>query len=54
MGRDRKLFNGEGEYRHVFVGAGKFFLYCGRYHVLRVDPLTKEEWATLPDKVRTY
>ncbi len=52
LGRDRKLFNGEGEYRHVFVGGGKFFLYCGWYHVLRVDPLTKEEWDTLPPRVR--
>ncbi|RDX50386.1 hypothetical protein OH76DRAFT_1348811 [Lentinus brumalis] len=55
LGRDRKLFNGEGEYRHVFVGGGKFFLYCGWYHVLRVDPLTKEEWDTLPPRVKkTY
>ncbi|RPD81982.1 hypothetical protein L226DRAFT_607194 [Lentinus tigrinus ALCF2SS1-7] len=53
LGRDRKLFNGEGEYRHVFVGGGKFFLYCGWYHVLRVDPLTKEEWGVLPPKVKT-
>ncbi|KAI0721304.1 hypothetical protein C8T65DRAFT_705332 [Cerioporus squamosus] len=53
LGRDRKLFNGEGEYRHVFVGGGKFFLYCGWYHVLRVDPLTKEEWDTLPTRVKT-
>ena len=51
LGRDRKLFNGEGEYRHVFVGGGRFLLYCGWYHVLRVDPLTKEEWDTLPQKV---
>ncbi|KAH9847373.1 hypothetical protein C2E23DRAFT_871835 [Lenzites betulinus] len=55
LGRDRKLFNEGGDYRHVFVGAGKHFLYCGWYHVQRVDPLTKEEWATLPLKVQqTY
>ncbi|KAI9058841.1 hypothetical protein FKP32DRAFT_1549455, partial [Trametes sanguinea] len=52
LGRDRDLFN-EGEYRHVFVGAGKHFLYCGWYHVLRVEPLTKEEWGTLPPKVQS-
>ncbi|KAI0830656.1 hypothetical protein BC628DRAFT_1408103 [Trametes gibbosa] len=53
LGRDRKLFNEGGDYRHVFVGAGKHFLYCGWYHVQRVEPLTKEEWATLPTK-HTY
>ena len=52
LGRDRKLFNDQGEYRHVFVGAGKLFLYCGWYHVLRVEPLTQDEWETLPAKVR--
>ncbi|KAI0375346.1 hypothetical protein BV20DRAFT_933411 [Pilatotrama ljubarskyi] len=52
LGRDRKFFN-EGDYRHVFVGAGKHFLYCGWYHVIRVDPLSKEEWATLPPKVQS-
>ncbi|KAI0715257.1 hypothetical protein C8Q76DRAFT_575349, partial [Earliella scabrosa] len=52
LGRDSKLFNGEGEKQHVFVGAGKFLLYCGLYHVQRVDPLTKEEWHALPLKVR--
>ena len=52
LGRDSKLFNGEGEEQHVFVGAGKFLLYCGLYHVQRVDPLTKEEWHALPLKVR--
>ena len=51
LGRDAKFFNGEGEQRHVFVGTGKFFLYCGWYHVLRVEPLAKEEWDTLPAKV---
>ncbi|OSD03623.1 hypothetical protein PYCCODRAFT_240508 [Trametes coccinea BRFM310] len=51
LGRDRDLFN-DGEYRHVFVGAGKHFVYCGWYHVLRVERLTKEEWGTLPPKVR--
>ncbi len=54
LGRDKKLFNDAGDYRHVFVGAGKYFLYCGWYHVLRVEPLTKEEWDTLPPKVRHY
>ena len=54
LGRDRKLFNGEGDRRHVFVGAGKLLLYCGWYHVLRVEALTKEEWDTLPDKVRGH
>ncbi|TBU46123.1 hypothetical protein BD309DRAFT_989088 [Dichomitus squalens] len=53
LGRDRKLFNDQGEYRHVFVGAGKLFLYCGWYHVLRVDALTEDEWGTLPDKVKS-
>ncbi|KAI8980669.1 hypothetical protein BD414DRAFT_492913 [Trametes punicea] len=54
LGRDRKLFN-EGDYRHVFVGAGKHLVYCGWYHVFRVEPLTKEEWATLPPRVQlTY
>lgn len=52
LGRDLKLFNGEGVEQHVFVGAGKFFLYCGMYHVQRVDRLTKEEWKILPPKVR--
>lgn len=51
LGRDRKFFNGEGDKRHVFVGAGKFFLYCGWYHVVRVEPLTQDEWAMLPPKV---
>ncbi|EIW64423.1 uncharacterized protein TRAVEDRAFT_158665 [Trametes versicolor FP-101664 SS1] len=55
LGRDKRLFNDAGDYRHVFVGAGKHFLYCGWYHVLRVEPLTKEEWETLPPKVKqTY
>ncbi|KAI0756662.1 hypothetical protein C8Q80DRAFT_48193 [Daedaleopsis nitida] len=55
LGRDRKLFNNDDEYQHVFVGAGKFFLYCGWYNVRRVDPLTKDEWDTLPQKVKaTY
>ncbi|KAI0673479.1 hypothetical protein C8Q78DRAFT_627832 [Trametes maxima] len=53
LGRDRKLFNGEGDYRHVFVGAGKHLIYCGWYHVLRVEPLTKDEWETLPAKVKS-
>ncbi|KAI1793896.1 hypothetical protein LXA43DRAFT_971553 [Ganoderma leucocontextum] len=53
LGRDRKLFNDQGEYRHVFVGAGKLLVYCGWYHVLRVEALTKDEWETLPDKVKT-
>ncbi|CDO76625.1 hypothetical protein BN946_scf184868.g39 [Trametes cinnabarina] len=52
LGRDRDLFN-NGEYRHVFVGAGKHFVYCGWYHVLRVERLTQDEWTTLPPKVRT-
>lgn len=52
LGRDKRLFKDAGDYRHVFVGAGKHFLYCGWYHVLRVEPLTKEEWETLPPKVR--
>ncbi|KAI0800924.1 hypothetical protein C8Q74DRAFT_1185484, partial [Fomes fomentarius] len=52
LGRDLKLFNGERVEQHVFVGAGKFFLYCGLYHVQRVERLTKEEWETLPPKVR--
>lgn len=51
LGRDAKLFNDDGEERHVFVGTGRFFLYCGWYHVQRVTALTAEEWATLPDKV---
>ncbi|KAI0361243.1 hypothetical protein OH77DRAFT_1492336 [Trametes cingulata] len=49
LGRDRKFFN-EGDYRHAFVGTGKHLIYCGWYHVIRVDPLTLEEWATLPPK----
>ncbi|PIL31620.1 hypothetical protein GSI_06322 [Ganoderma sinense ZZ0214-1] len=53
LGRDRKLFNDQGDHRHVFVGAGKLLLYCGWYHVLRVEPLTKDEWGNLPDKVKT-
>ncbi|KAH9898057.1 hypothetical protein C8Q73DRAFT_640932 [Cubamyces lactineus] len=54
LGRDRKLFN-TGVHRHVFVGAGKHFVYCGWYLVLRVEPLTKDEWSTLPPKVQgTY
>ncbi|KAJ8494620.1 hypothetical protein ONZ51_g2201 [Trametes cubensis] len=53
LGRDRKLFN-TGVHRHVFVGAGKHFVYCGWYLVLRVEPLTKDEWSTLPPKVRNY
>ncbi|KAI0639748.1 hypothetical protein C8Q77DRAFT_84355 [Trametes polyzona] len=54
LGRDRNLFI-EGEHRHVFVGTGKHFLYCGWYHVVRVEALSKEEWGTLPPKVkRTY
>ncbi|KAI9058843.1 hypothetical protein FKP32DRAFT_1581536 [Trametes sanguinea] len=52
LGRDKAYFN-DGECRHVFVGAGKGFVYCGYYHALRVERLTKEEWATLPSKVRT-
>ncbi|KAI0778526.1 hypothetical protein BD413DRAFT_110610 [Trametes elegans] len=54
LGRDSKRFN-EGDLRHVFVGAGSHLQYCGWYRVLRVQPLTKEEWATLPQKVKeTY
>ncbi|KAI0331928.1 hypothetical protein GY45DRAFT_1299868 [Cubamyces sp. BRFM 1775] len=54
LGRDRQLFN-TGVHRHVFVGAGKHFVYCGWYLVLRVEPLTKDEWSTLPLKVQgTY
>ncbi|KAI9058845.1 hypothetical protein FKP32DRAFT_1231163 [Trametes sanguinea] len=52
LGRDKDLFN-DGEYRHVFVGAGKHLIYCGWYHALRVERLTKEEWTTLPQKVQT-
>ena len=51
LGRDSKRFNGDGEEHHVFVGAGKFLIYCGFYHVQRVDRVTKEEWETLPAKV---
>ncbi|KAI0361242.1 hypothetical protein OH77DRAFT_1443459 [Trametes cingulata] len=52
LGRNRDLFR-EGAYRHLFVGDKQGLVYCGWYHITRVEPLTKEEWATLPAQVRT-
>lgn len=42
----------------MFVGLKKKgkdtrrFRYLGRYHAVRVQPLTQEEWASLPEDVR--
>ena len=49
--RDRARFN-EPEIRPVFVGAESQFRYFGTYELTRVEPLTVEEWMTLPEKVR--
>lgn len=50
LGKDQDLF-ATSERRHLFVGKGKYFQYCGHYEVLRVQPLAKNEWTTLPMKV---
>ena len=49
--RDRARFN-EPEIRPVIVGAESQFRYFGTYELTRVEPLTAEEWLTLPEKVR--
>ncbi|EIW55791.1 uncharacterized protein TRAVEDRAFT_129632 [Trametes versicolor FP-101664 SS1] len=38
----------DGESQHVFVGAARWFFYCGEYRIRRVDDLTLEEWNMLP------
>ncbi len=43
---------------HLFVGSGtgsnEVFLYYGRYRLTNLkNPLTKEEWAALPESVST-
>ncbi|KAF5336827.1 hypothetical protein D9611_003287 [Ephemerocybe angulata] len=60
LGREKDWFN-EPEERNVFVGlkkAGKDmrrFRYLGKYRVVRVHPLVKEEWESLSEHVRnTY
>ncbi|KAL0579112.1 hypothetical protein V5O48_002895 [Marasmius crinis-equi] len=54
LGVDKKTFLKE-ERQHVFIGEkGRDKLamrYVGYYSCERVDPLTKEEWDTLPRKV---
>lgn len=43
----------DGESQHVFVGATRWFFYCGEYRIRRVDDLTLEEWNMLPLPVST-
>ncbi|TFK87202.1 hypothetical protein K466DRAFT_491270, partial [Polyporus arcularius HHB13444] len=47
LGKEDELFVA-GQNRHIFVGKDKLFHYCGWYHVLRVKPLSKHAWASLP------
>lgn len=51
LGQDKARFNTP-EIRHIFVGNGGRFKYSGKYEVSRVEPLSVDEWNTLPDKVR--
>ncbi|KAI0708082.1 hypothetical protein C8T65DRAFT_576448, partial [Cerioporus squamosus] len=51
LGKGDELFVA-GQTRHVFVGRGKLFHYCGWYHILRVKPLTKHAWASLPSDAK--
>lgn len=56
LGREKDTFL-EPEEHNVFVGLKKKgkdtrrFRYLGKYRAVRVQPLTKEEWATLPEHV---
>lgn len=38
----------DGSQQHLFVGVGRWFGYCGLYHVSRVEDLTVSEWNMLP------
>lgn len=57
LGREKDTFL-EPEEHNVFVGLKKKgkdtrrFKYLGKYRAVRVQPLTKEEWAGLPEPVR--
>ncbi|TEB39262.1 hypothetical protein FA13DRAFT_1725238 [Coprinellus micaceus] len=60
LGREKDTFL-EPEEHNVFVGLKKKgkdtrrFKYLGKYRAVRVQPLTKEEWAGLPEPIRkTY
>ncbi len=53
LGKEDELFVA-GQNRHIFVGKDKLFHCCGWYHVLRVKPLSKHAWASLPPGVRLY
>lgn len=53
LGQDKARFNTP-EIRHIFVGNGGRFKYSGKYEVSRVEPLSVDEWNTLPDKVHSF
>lgn len=50
LGREKETFI-EPEVRHVFVGCESSHQYAGLYSCVRVEPLTKDEWHTLPEHV---
>ncbi|KAI0646241.1 hypothetical protein C8Q79DRAFT_655144 [Trametes meyenii] len=47
FGKEKHPFERD-EHRHVFMGAGRWFMYCGFYHITRVESFSAAEWDVLP------
>ena len=48
--REKDFFKA-GDCRHLFVGTGKQYHYCGWYKIVIDEPFAPDEWTLLPPSV---
>ncbi|KAI0746677.1 hypothetical protein C8Q80DRAFT_1176666 [Daedaleopsis nitida] len=51
LGNEQDLFQ-SGDCRHLLVGVGCHYQYCGWYRITVTEPLTPDEWCLLPPTVK--